>query len=597
MSTESHSESSEKQEDTKKVSRRQFITGTVGGLVVGAAVGAVAGSLGFPKTVTETSTKTTTSTATATISQTSTATVTATPWIPETWDDTADVVVVGYGGSGAVTAITASDAGAKVIVLEKTPSYASMGVANPPISGGGGNTCMNAGFANNVTDPVAAANYIYQAGWGNTPMDVCQALAQSETDTTSWLDQMGIKYTLFPGSSTPEFPALGGSNAFGTLSLVSGFAFFTALDGLVQKRSITVLFNTAATDLIQNGDTKEIIGVTATSGGNTIHIKANKAVVLATGSFEYNEAMKSDNLRCYPLHGEGWQFCTGDGATMASRAGAAMWHMTSMSLGLVAWFPEYPIAYSSPTPGNNAWIYTDVNGERWIDETQAGFTGHPWNFALKLTDFDLNVPGYTRIPTFMIFDSTCLAAGPISSGPTAPLPTQLDPRPAWSNDNSAEVSKGWILQASTITDLATAINGQTYVGVPQGTNNTGPAAQIKVSMDPNVLADTINTWNADCTAGTDSQFGRPSSALAPIQTAPFYAMALWPGGPSLYGGPVRNAQGQICDAEDNPVPRLYGVGESGNLAGGFLDVMTNNGQIIGLGRLVGKNAAAETPWS
>ena len=575
MATSSDSASSEKPKEEKKMTRRQFIAGTVGGVVVGAAVGAAAGSLGFP-----------------TIS-----TSKYEPWLPSKWDDETDVVVVGYGGSGAVTAITANDAGAKVIVLEKTPSYASMGVSNPLISGGGGNTCMNAGFANNVTDPVAAAQYMYEAGWGNTPMDVCQALAEAETDTTSWLDSMGIKYILFPGSATPEFPGLGGANAFGTISLTSGFVFFQALDGLVQKRGIQVMFDTQATDLIQNGDTKEIIGVTATSNGNTVNIKANRAVVLATGSFEYNEAMKADNLRCYPLHGEGWQFCTGDGASMASRIGAKMWHMTSMSLGLVAWFPEYPIAYSSPTPATNNWIFVDTTGQRWIDETQAGFTGHPWNFALKLTDFDLNVPGYTRIPSFIIFDETARTAGPISSGPSAPLPTQLDPRVAWSTDNSAEITKGWILQGATIADLAAAINAQPYVGVPAGSGNTGPPASITVSMDPDVLTATVNTWNADCAAGTDSQFGRPASALAPIQTSPFYAMPIWPGGPSLYGGPARNAQCQIIDANSNPIPRLYGVGEGGNLAGGFLDVMTNNGQIIGLGRLVGKNAAAETPWS
>jgi len=33
--------------------------------------------------------------------------------LPDKWDFEADVVVVGYGGAGAVAAITAHDAGAK----------------------------------------------------------------------------------------------------------------------------------------------------------------------------------------------------------------------------------------------------------------------------------------------------------------------------------------------------------------------------------------------------------------------------------------------------------------------------------------------------
>jgi succinate dehydrogenase/fumarate reductase flavoprotein subunit len=40
------------------------------------------------------------------------------PWLPATWDRQADVVVVGFGAAGAATAITAYDAGAKVILLD-----------------------------------------------------------------------------------------------------------------------------------------------------------------------------------------------------------------------------------------------------------------------------------------------------------------------------------------------------------------------------------------------------------------------------------------------------------------------------------------------
>lgn len=41
----------------------------------------------------------------------------------KTWDETADVVVVGFGLSGAITAIEAHDTDAKadVLILEKMP--------------------------------------------------------------------------------------------------------------------------------------------------------------------------------------------------------------------------------------------------------------------------------------------------------------------------------------------------------------------------------------------------------------------------------------------------------------------------------------------
>jgi succinate dehydrogenase/fumarate reductase flavoprotein subunit len=47
-------------------------------------------------------------------------------------DNIYDVIVVGYGAAGAVSAITAYDNGASVIILEKMPN----GGGNSRVSGG-----------------------------------------------------------------------------------------------------------------------------------------------------------------------------------------------------------------------------------------------------------------------------------------------------------------------------------------------------------------------------------------------------------------------------------------------------------------------------
>ncbi len=49
--------------------------------------------------------------------------------LPKNWNKEADVVVIGYGAAGATTAITAHDAGAKVLILEKAPEGEEGGVA------------------------------------------------------------------------------------------------------------------------------------------------------------------------------------------------------------------------------------------------------------------------------------------------------------------------------------------------------------------------------------------------------------------------------------------------------------------------------------
>jgi len=119
--------------DSKGLARRKLITGAVRGLVAGAVAGKAIGSLGFPKTVTQVQIETSTTTS---VSQ---------PWLPSEWDQVADVVV-GHGGAGAVTALSAQAAGANVLILEKTPSLASLAVPGSNISGGGGNTHINGGL-------------------------------------------------------------------------------------------------------------------------------------------------------------------------------------------------------------------------------------------------------------------------------------------------------------------------------------------------------------------------------------------------------------------------------------------------------------------
>ena len=72
---------------------------------------------------------------------------TARPWLPEVWDEEADLVVVGYGGAGSCAAIAAHDAGQSVLVLEKAPV-------------GGGNTgCCGGGMRIPTNVPNAIAYY------------------------------------------------------------------------------------------------------------------------------------------------------------------------------------------------------------------------------------------------------------------------------------------------------------------------------------------------------------------------------------------------------------------------------------------------------
>ncbi|MGA2199912.1 MAG: FAD-binding protein, partial [Nitrososphaerales archaeon] len=507
------------------------------------------------------------------------------------WSQTADVVVVGYGGAGSISAITAFDAGASVIVLEKTPSLASLGVTpskpanlNFTISGGGGNTHMSGGNIGWPTNAVDGANFLYAASWGTTPMDVCEAWANVAVSNPAWLTKMGIPYTLSTSSTaTGGFAALPGASSYYYAAPVgSGAALFAALDAAVQSRDIPVLFNTQATDLIQDSATGEILGVQALSNfSEVVNVRANRAVILACGGYEYDETMKENYLRGYPAHFQGWQYNTGDGIKMAQKVGAGLWHMNTQAGGFAAWFPDYgPMAFSVSAKANG-WIYVDTSGNRFYNESSA--SGDDW--ALAISNFNPATPQYARIPTFLVFDEVTRKAGAL--GPTTisatSIPVQLGGSPyLWSADNSAEIAKGWIIKGATSpADLASAINQATIASVPAGTVPNTLASKMVFNINPATLTATINAWNAECAAGTgDTLFGRAATAMLPISTPPFYAIPVWPSGPNSLGGPIHNAKSQVCDPDNNPIPRLYVAGECGSNWGFLYPGRGNNSENV-----------------
>lgn len=521
--------------------------------------------------------------------------------VPTNWTQTTDVVVVGYGGSGAVAAITASDAGAQVLVLEKTPSIAQLGITGTTdyytISGGGGNSHMSMGNTGTPTNAAEAAEFLYAMSWGKTPMDVCQAWANMAVNNAAWYTKMGIAFTTGTTALVGGFANLPGASSYRTLSVTGGGpALFAALDQAVQSRNIPVLFNTPATELVQDPTTGEILGVKAMANGSEmLNIKANRAVVLCCGSFEYDETMKLNYLPGYPAHFASWPANTGDGIKMAQAVGAGLWHMTGWSAALGAWQPGYgPTNFSVSVKSPGGWIYVDTTGNRFCNESDV--SGYGDSYAYELTNFNVDAPQYQRIPTFLVFDSVGIKAGAV--GPTAAtaLPPALGGSTyIWSASNQTEINAGWIIEGPTSpSDLANAINASSINSVPPDTVG-GPASQITFNISPTTLTNTINAYNGYCANGVDTQFGRPKTALVPLQTPPFYAIPLWPGGPNNMGGPIRNAMGQVCDPYNNPIPRLYSAGECGSIWGFFYPGAGNLSECLVFGQISGHNAAQENP--
>ena len=214
------------------------------------------------------------------------------------WDEETDVVVVGFGGAGAAAAINASEAGSNVILLEKAPEGDE-----------GGNTSVCGGTACCTSSDKLdmAYDFIrYQMPDTVTDEEIKGYLEESAT-LEQWLTEHGADVTLGKTQGS-MYSVLESSAAFTTSIKVggNGFGLFTFLKGVVESSAgVSVRYETPATKLIFNPETKEVFGVVAeTADGSSINIKAKRGVVLCLGGFENDHQMKtafySPNVPIYP---------------------------------------------------------------------------------------------------------------------------------------------------------------------------------------------------------------------------------------------------------------------------------------------------------
>ena len=94
------------------------------------------------------------------------------------WDYEVDVAIIGYGAAGSAAAITASDAGAKVLILEKNPE-------------GGGNTQYSGGSIQTYLDVEKAVTFIENVCEGTTEREVAEMFVKESSKNADWVAGLG----------------------------------------------------------------------------------------------------------------------------------------------------------------------------------------------------------------------------------------------------------------------------------------------------------------------------------------------------------------------------------------------------------------------
>jgi len=515
---------------SNSVSRRQFLKGSV---VAGAAVaaGGVVGGLAPANARADS--------------------------VPSTWHKTVDVVIVGTGHSGLAAAITATDAGAKVVMIEKMKKEFE-----------GGNSKVSGNMWWTPTDLPQALEYIGALSYGLTDKECIQALAEEMLKLNEWLQKLGISATPL-GIFQPEHPELPGSACVRTWSNggSSDARLWNPLREQVAKRNVEVIYESPAKALVQL-PSGEIAGIRAEVGGKPYFIRAKKGVILCCGGFEFDFEMQKQFLPGFPIYGQGSPGNTGDGIRMAQQVGAALWHMNNplASLGGMV-VPEFTPVVIPVSVAGSGFIRVDKLGKRFMSENRQ--SRHGFGQKEYLMFFDGVVGDFTRLPCYTIFDETSRLRGPLASSSRKFGWFGWFSGYQWSQDNSKEIEKGWIIKGETVAELAT-----------------------KLGMKSGDLEGTLTSYNENCKQGVDPDFNRPKQSLVAIEKPPFYAVKMFPTMVNTQGGPKRNTKCQVVDPFDQPIPRLYTAGELGSFWGWMYNGGGNNAECLCTGQIAARNVVA-----
>jgi succinate dehydrogenase/fumarate reductase flavoprotein subunit len=481
------------------------------------------------------------------------------------WDHTVDVVVVGYGAAGGSAAVAAHDAGAKVIILEKMP-----------IAGGNSAVCYGGMI---IPDSVPGAiEYYGRMSFGTVDEDTLQGFAEAMVGVPDLLRKLGAHINI--GKRSPAFPALLRSDIPAFRFAPTGKAGFLFLSELVKKRGIKVMLKTSVKNLIQIPETGEVAGVRAEGDGKEIYIKAQRGVVLSCGGYENNPEMFAyynyPGLRDF-IFPSGTPGNTGDGLKLASAAGAYLWHTAALQWGsFCAKVPskQFGVAVGTIVPRRekaDSFILVNKYGHRFMNE--ATRLTHNKG-TLEVLHFDHSRAEYTNVPAYLVFDETYRKSGPIERAAWGDVGyATVHKIYNWSDDNGAEIEKGWIVRADTCEDLAG-----------------------RIKIDPRGLTETVGKFNSYCTTGTDLGFDRSAVSMAPIVKSPYYALEVGLSLVNTQGGPKHNRYGQVLDPDDKPIPRLYAAGELGSFFGFLYQEGSNYPEAWAFGRIAGRQAASEKPF-
>lgn len=442
-----------------------------------------------------------------------------------------DVVVVGAGGAGLSAALSAAEAGACVLLLEKQPEI-------------GGNTRISGGYFAAV-DPkrqrpmgiedseALFLKQLLESGGGRADPRLCSILVKQASEALRWLESHGMKFqdtvmelygSHWPRVHKPLMPM--------------GEGYIHALSGAALRRGVVIRTGFRATDILIEGG--RAVGIRGRSDRGNETILARRGVILASGGFGANRNMVehyAPNLA--GLTTDNTPGSTGEMLLVAADIGAELSGMDAVQC-----LPGCPPSRTHRVRLHNdvsRFIFIDRRGKRFIREDERrdvlrdAVLALPERYAYSLIDDD-GLRSYN-----IVFRKEAVIG--------------VETGDAWRGDTLAQLAQA-------------------------------------MGLDPKALEETVEDYNRGVRAGKDAFGKSPAELRHEIRKPPFWACYAGMTTHYTMGGIRINEEAQVLDGLGEPIPGLYAAGESTSGVHG-INRMGANGinDAVVFGRIAGRAAA------
>jgi fumarate reductase flavoprotein subunit len=462
---------------------------------------------------------------------------------PEGWDDAVDIVVVGSGFAGLAAAAAAASAGSSVMIIEKMAHY-------------GGNSAINLGdYAS--WDDARHRRAALGLGDDSAEQHAADALAAGQdygdpelVATISRAAPSALDWMVADGGLRLH-AALHrqGGGGFRMHFAGGGRDFVEALRAIALQHGAAVRTGAKLARIWRDGAGGPVTGIAFTTADCSHNIAARKAVVLATGGFGADVAMRRAfrPILTAAYNTTNHPGATGEAIRLAQAIGADTLHL--------AFIEVHPFGHPETGALDVAARYAlRLRRQGGIIVSRAGK-----RFVNEMAPHDAISRAALATgerPVYAVFNEAMLQAA---------CEERTD------EEIATALAQGLIVRAPTLVELGAVL------GIP------GKAIEASAQRFAAFLGE-----------GRDQDFARLlTPALLRLDAGPYYGIPRWPAVHFTAGGLRIDTRARVIDINGAPISRLYAAGE---VTGGIHGMGRTGGNSttapIVFGRIAGTEAAA-----